>query len=244
MYLRQFLKHTLKLILPSFILKVRSRRLIAKIHQQYGALPAADVFINIYRKGAWGTVEDEPFCSGSGSAEKFAVAYAQWVNKFTAEKDVRSILDLGCGDFRVGRLLDVRRGMQYTGVDIVPDLIRHCQQRFQRPGIEFRCENIIDDNLPAAELCLIRQVLQHLSNQQIMKILKKCQKYVYLVITEEVYVGKDARPNLDKPHGPDIRTFDKSGVYVNKSPYSIPGRVVLEVPTSESTVIRTMFIEQ
>ena len=77
-----------------------------------------------------------------------------------------------------------------------------------------------------------------------MKIVEKCRNYRYLVITEDLYVGKDFSTNLDKPHGPDTRTFDKSGVYVDKPPYSLSGRVVLEVPTSASTVIRTILIER
>ena len=87
------------------------------------------------------------------------------------------------------------------------------------------------DNLPAAGLCLIRQVLQHLSNQEIAQILQNTRKYKYIIITEHYpppYLN--IIPNRDKPHGKDIRLDNDSGVYLNKPPYNIKiSEVLLDV---------------
>jgi hypothetical protein len=65
-----------------------------------------------------------------------------------------------------------------------------------------KCADIIEDKLPEGDLCLIRQVLQHLSNRQISRVLANCTKFPYLVVTEDVYSGPRVRVNLDIMHGP------------------------------------------
>lgn len=82
--------------------------------------------------------------------------------------------------FRVGRLICAQCDLRYVGVDAVPDLIAYNRSRFGGPQVEFRCTNLIDDELPDGELCLIRQVLQHLSNAEISRVLAKCAKYQYV----------------------------------------------------------------
>jgi len=96
--------------------------------------------------------------------------------------------------------------------------------------------------LPDGELCLIRQVFQHLSIAQISQVLDRCKKYKFVVITEEVYKGEGCRPNLDKPHGPDTRVFDRSGVYLDFSPFRLSNKAVLELPVSKRSVLRTSLV--
>lgn len=114
--------------------------------------------------------------------------------------------------------------VKYTGIDIVKPLIDKNNDLFGDEQINFECLNIIDDDLPDAELCLIRQVLQHLSNEQILKILQKIKKYKYVIITEH-YPAESVtvRHNIDKPHGEDTRIIDNSAVYLDKPPFNLLG---------------------
>jgi len=233
----------LKRFIPAALLRARKRRQWAQIRQHYAGLSVAEAFDKIYRSKAWGRLDDEAFYSGFGSDQEFAVPYTEWVTRFIIEHDVKNVVDLGCGDFRVGRLLCAANNVRYVGLDVVPDLISYNQSRFGREGVEFRGGNIIEDELPDGDLCLIRQVLQHLSNEEIVRVLAKCGKYRHLLITEEIYAGRRMRPNYDKPHAPDNRLYDRSGVYLDLPPYSLNHKVVLELNASSESVLRTSLVE-
>ena len=138
----------------------------------YKRLSVSEAFSDIYRTHAWGSFEDRPFCSGEGSIREEAVGpYCAMVRDFIAGNNIRRVVDLGCGDFAVGSRF-IGPAVHYVGIDVVPDLIHYNQEHFGAPGVEFRCINIIDDQLPHGDLCLLRQVLQHLSNAQILKTLQ------------------------------------------------------------------------
>jgi hypothetical protein len=243
------IRSVLKRFIPKDVLSVgksmRKQRAWLGIRRQYGELSVAEAFAETYRSKLWGEVEGEDFCSGGGSDQQFAVPYAAWVTRFIAERGVNTVVDLGCGDFRVGQRICSITPVRYVGVDIVPDLITRNNSRFGRNGVEFKCANIIEDELPDGDLCLIRQVLQHLSNAQISRVLANCAKFPYLLVTEDVYNGPGMRPNLDTQHGPDNRLFRHSGVYLDLPPYSLRTQNVLEVVCPDTnSVIRTSLIEK
>ena len=64
------------------------------------------VFSDIYEKSLWGESK-EKFCSGMGSSEVNSNEYVAWVNQFITDKKIQSVVDLGCGDFQVGRRLEL-----------------------------------------------------------------------------------------------------------------------------------------
>jgi SAM-dependent methyltransferase len=82
------------------------------------------------------------------------------------------VVDLGCGDFRVAQLF-VNDSIDYTGIDIVAPLIAHNEARFASHNVRFLCLDIISGELPDGDLCLLREVLQHLSNREITLVLQQ-----------------------------------------------------------------------
>ena len=103
--------------------------------------------------------------------------------------------------------------------------------------------NIVEDDLPEGDVCFVRQVFQHLSNGQIIRVLKKLKKYRGVYITEECPVKKNGvKPNLDKVHGADTRMHLNSGIFLSEAPFNLSKqalKVVLEVPYLAG-VIRTI----
>jgi SAM-dependent methyltransferase len=208
----------------------------------YKRLSVSEAFSDIYRSHAWGSVKDRPFCSGEGSIREEAVApYCAMVRDFIADNHLKHVVDLGCGDFAVGSRF-ISPAVHYVGIDVVPDLIRYNQEHFGTLGVEFRCINIIDDDLPQGDLCLVRQVLQHLSNAQILKTLKSLRRYRYVIATEHVYAGPGLRRNCDKPQGPGTRIPRRSGVFLESSPFNCPAKLMLEVPLTENQILRSVVI--
>lgn len=212
-------------------------------------MPTEQVFTEIYEKNKWGGVPGE-FCSGSGSSNAHVVsAYVSMlVERATREGFLdRTFVDLGCGDFRVGKHL-LPLCSHYVGVDIVKSLVQLNQKYFGSATTRFAHLDIVKDELPGGDVCFIRQVFQHLSNEQISAVLPKLRRYTWIFITEHYpHDNEEIRPNLDKVHGGDVRVYENSGVYLSEPPFCVPRQaleMVLEVPWGSSDrdgagVIRT-----
>jgi SAM-dependent methyltransferase len=234
----------LRALTPDFIRSWRARRLRARTQLHFKGLTNRETFSQIYSKKMWGGPEGE-FFSGSGSDSAFADVYVSAVREFLQQTGARRIVDLGCGDFRIGNR--IREGYEYTGVDVVPELVAAHDERFSNAHTSFQCLDITADPLPLGDVCLIRQVLQHLSNDEIARVLASASAYPFLVITEHFpAASRFTVPNLDKPHGPDIRTVDGSAVCIDAPPFNgVVDRVLCEVEVpSDRSVIRTVVIDQ
>src|SRR5215831_14317353 len=96
-------RQLIKRITPERLQILRVRWILARIRKQYATLSVAQAFDRIYRTEAWGATEGEAFCSGFGSEQKYAEPYVAWVKRFIDENRIRTVVDLGCGDFRIGR---------------------------------------------------------------------------------------------------------------------------------------------
>lgn len=200
-----------------------------------------ETFQYIYKNDKWGSEKsvDAPcdFYSGSGShAVELVDPYVSLVRKLIVEKKIRSIVDLGCGDFNIGSRISPFV-TDYTGCDIVPELIERNRKRFGGAGCEFVCLDIVDDELPAADLCLIREVFMHLSNEEVMQVLKKLRQYRYVLITETVVKSKEGR-NEDITHG------RYRGVSLNYPPFCITGTEMLRLKhpvAADSYVVSTLY---
>lgn len=211
-----------------------------RIH--YGKLPRDAAFAAIYSNGVWGRGE-EPFYSGPGSDDTFIRDYSRVIGDLVRSYCCRQIVDLGCGDFRVGRNILAATGCTYVGVDIVPGLIEYNTLRFSTERVSFRIADIVSDELPDGDLCLIRQVLQHLSNAEIQRVLERCRKYPLVVVTEHVSTGAGVVPNVDQVHGPDIRLYENSGVFLDKPPFCLKTERLTAMPYADgqelvSTLVR------
>jgi SAM-dependent methyltransferase len=219
---------------PVRLMSRRLRRLPADMKNMQRS--TKEVFTEIYAENIWGgrkphADEDFPFYSGPGSEEKAAHPYADCVNAFIAARGVQTVVDLGCGDFRIGSRI-ARPPLRYIGIDIVEPLIKANQERFANDFVEFHCLDIITGELPAGDLCLLREVLQHLSNAKIATILPKLKAFKWVIITEEQPGPSGSfKPNKDRPHGEESRSIWNSGVVLTAPPFNIPNVTpLLEVP--------------
>ena len=163
--------------------------------------------------------------------------------------NIRQITDLGCGDFWIMRnvlsvLAQNSYAFFYNGVDVVEDLIKHNSETFRHPCIKFHCMDAAQDDteLPFGDLLIIRQVLQHLSNSNIKKILSKTKDFKFILVTEHIYEGLDKIYNIDKAADENIRLGLRSGVYLEKPPYNFKNMVHLLKVQEGGGIIRSSLI--
>ncbi len=185
------------------------------------------VFSDIYASGAW-EGHGDGFYSGSGSDDELAEPYVDVIStELRGATEDEIVVDLGCGDFRVGRLLLRYLPTQYVGVDVVPKLVAHNQERFANDRVTFAHADITRDEIPDGDYCLVRQVFQHLSNAQVLGVLPKLRKFRRIFVTEGYPADETTViPNLDKVHGSDVRA-PASGLYFDQPPFNLSVRELL-----------------
>lgn len=191
-----------------------------------GTKSPAEVFSEIYQRNMWGGVVGE-FYSGPGSDDEFAEHFSDLVNTIIATHRVRSVVDLGCGDFRVGRRI-AGPEITYLGVDVVDALIKRNQSVFGRENVSFQCLDIVMDDLPLGDLCIVRQVLQHLSNSEVARVLAKLGRYRFAIVGEHHPApGRLKRPIWIGRRISIPASESNSGLFLELSPFSIKSASVL-----------------
>mgnify|MGYP001148191611 FL=1 len=130
------------------------------------------------------------------------------------------VVDLGCGDFNIGsQIFPLTK--KYYGIDIVKDLINFNKTKFNHSNLDFIKLNISNDDLPKGDICLVRQVLQHLSNKEISLFINNIiNKYKFLIITEILPIGK-FRANLNIETNFGTRLTYNSGVVLHQPPFNL-----------------------
>ncbi|CAJ1444026.1 unnamed protein product [Effrenium voratum] len=135
-------------------------------------------FSRIYSRGEW----DLEAQSGLGSREETTREFRSFLEDFLASEHIFSVCDAGCGHWPSGyqRFMDWRQ-VRYTGLDVVPYVVQENIQYFQdvahlqQHGLqsaEFLCADVSED-LPAADLLLVKDVLMHLPNRAVHDFLQK-----------------------------------------------------------------------
>ncbi len=181
--------------------------------------PTKDAMSQVYAQKLWGG--DASFYSGEGSHNTEIIQpYLETVKTFLSSfESPLLVCDLGCGDFNVGKEL-VEFTKKYIAVDIVPELIDYNKLKFQQKNLEFHCLDIAEDALPVADCIILRQVLQHLSNAEILNIVEKLSDYKLVILTEHLPNG-DFRSNVDIISGQGTRLKKGSGVDLLAAPFNL-----------------------
>lgn len=199
---------------------------------------------DIYLNKRWGGKKYD-FYSGFGSHSKKVVKpYVRVVRGFLdSHQNKLVVCDIGCGDFNVGSQL-VAHAKAYFAVDVVEELIIRNKELFKDDKLTFDCVDIINEQLPIGDCVLIRQVLQHLSNDDIKKIIPKLQKFKYAIVTEHL-PKKEFIANKDKTTGVNIRLSRGSGIVLHQEPFNLKAKRTTEILRKHYNkgVITTMLYE-
>ena len=181
--------------------------------------PTKDAMSQVYELNLWGT-NNSDFYSGEGSYDPSIVnPYLDVLISFLKSfKTPLSVTDLGCGDFNIGKEL-VKYASHYMAVDIVEGLIVRNKKHFKIENLEFQCLDITKDELPFGECAIVRQVLQHLSNDEVDNVVKKLADFKYVILTEHI-PEENFIPNKDIISGQGIRLKKKSGLNLLAQPFN------------------------
>jgi SAM-dependent methyltransferase len=133
-------------------------------------------FEEIYAKNEW------RHGSGEGSRPENTRGYVAFLEEFLMARDIRSVVDMGCGDWQFSK--DIRWGAaRYLGLDVVGPVIRKNRRKYAKDGVSFRLYSGNPMDLPTADLLIVKDVLQHLSDQNVMEFLPYLRRFKYALIT-------------------------------------------------------------
>ncbi len=133
------------------------------------------IFEQVYRDSVWGAG------SGTGSSDAATRPYRRFLQDFLRRHRIRSVVDIGCGDWRFSQLIDWS-GVDYLGLD-ASETALGLARRFERPGVSFRCADVTRDDLPPADLLIAKDVLQHWSRADILKLLPQLSRFRHALVT-------------------------------------------------------------
>lgn len=180
-----------------------------KRKKEFGGKPVKDVFTSIYERNLWG---DSTSISGAGSNDEQTRHLREMLPEILKKYSVRSLLDIPCGDFywmaQTHLPID-----EYTGGDIVKDLIEKNIQKYGGPGKKFLSLDLLQDPLPKADLIFCRDCLVHLSYDHIWLALSNVARSEATYFLTTVF---PTRENID------ITTGNWRPLNLMKAPFGLP----------------------
>lgn len=162
------------------------------------ALPTsrAEAFERVYEAGLWGTNEAGVANSGTGSTVALTVVYRAYLQDFLKQHDIHSVVDAGCGDWEFSRVMDWS-GIDYKGYDLVPSIVEEDRKRYGAPDRQFFVADVVEADLPPADLLICKHVLQHLPNRDVSRFLKQLPKYKHALFVDGIDGETLTAPNVD-----------------------------------------------
>ena len=131
------------------------------------------------------------------------------ITEIIKELNIKSVLDAGCYTRPWIKEVDLA-GASYKAIDVSPLVVKDCNANF--PDIDCKVANVIKDKLPKVDLIICRDVLVHLSNENILKaipnLLKSCK---YILMT-----------TFDNTENVDIENGNWRPLDLTKEPFNMP----------------------
>ena len=205
--------------------------LVAALVFSYFAIDAVnrqlltDTFNRIYAEGTWGTNVAGKGTSGTGSTLEITREYRAYVEEFMKKHSVKSVVDAGCGDWSFSSAMDWGDA-SYLGVDIASDVIAAVRNKHEKGRVKFQVGDITDE-LPAAELLISKDVLQHLSNELVHKFIRnnlRKGKYKWVILTNDR--GSENR---------DVASGGYRAIDLAAPPFEVRGLVDLPIKFGDET---------
>lgn len=188
---------------------------VRAVRRLYADVFAQRVFTTIYRENQW---DDADSRSGSGSTLVATARLRVALPDILREHGIRTMLDVPCGDFHWMRTVELGR-VEYTGADIVPDVIAANAARWAQPGRRFVVLDASRDPIPRADLILCRDLFIHLSSARIHRVLEAFRASGATWLAASTYTNC--------PTNQDVRTGSYRAVNMQAAPFHFPAPTLL-----------------
>ena len=192
-----------KLFISRFIQKYLNQNFVRKF-----------IFYLIYKTNHWNRYQkinkNNILVSGPGSIPGSIQTknIIDNLDSFIKKNNIKSILDMPCGDFSwMQDLIKKNNYINYTGYDIVEDIIFYNNKKYSKNNISFFCKDIVNEtNFNNFDLVFIRDFFIHIDYVSINKILDNikrskvkfvaCSNNNNAINNKDIAVGQHRKINL------------------------------------------------
>ena len=120
----------------------------------------------------WKNKKDRESSSGIGSSMQITKVLREELIRFISENDIQSMADIPCGDFNWMQHV-VSAKLDYTGFDIVDNMIARNQELFESKNIHFYSLDLFNQSLEGNyDVIFSRDFFVHFMPEEIIKLLK------------------------------------------------------------------------
>jgi hypothetical protein len=148
------------------------------------------IFTNIYESAIWGDNQHKEYkgTSGGGSDVDYnIITYIPFLKKFISDNNIKTVVDLGSGDFRCGPLIYDSLDIQYFGYDTYGKVVAynssiHSPPKYNFTHMDFHTKK---EEIISGDLCILKDVLQHWTMEEIYTFLDYIvtnKKFKYILI--------------------------------------------------------------
>lgn len=127
-----------------------------------------DKFNEIYDINYWASDESR---SGGGSTMASSQYVRKWIPKIVKSLDIKSILDIPCGDMNWMHTIVPEMDVDYVGADVSSRAIDDNKKKY--PMLQFLELNAYEDDIPKVDLIISRDFLQHIPTAHAERVLEK-----------------------------------------------------------------------
>lgn len=148
------------------------------------------IFTKVYETKLWGNNNSTEYSGSSGGGSDIDFnkdKYVPFLKSFITDYHIQSVVDLGCGDFRIGKLLYDDLNVTYHGYDTYKKVVDYNSKQYPLPKYSFThldfCNN--KDIIINGDLCILKDVIQHWSLDNIYTFLDYIitnKKFKYILI--------------------------------------------------------------
>ena len=157
------------------------------------------IFTNVYENNIWGNNNIDNYSGSSGEGSSITYnknSYVPFIRQFIMINNIKTICDLGCGDFRCGKLLYDDLNVSYTGYDTYNKIIQynstqHANNKYNFIHLDFFTYK---EDIISGDLCILKDVIQHWSLDNIYTFLDyliESKKFKFIILCNYCHQRKD-----------------------------------------------------
>ena len=168
----------------------------------------------IYKNKYWQNIDNGSLSGAGSNLDISTEKLSKELPSFFKTYKISSILDLPCGDWKWMSTMDFQH-VNYIGCDVVKEMIEDNSKLYARDNVKFMVKSLIDDDLPKADIIIVRDLLVHLDTSDILKCLANIKRndFEYIAITNY--------PTLKSQHKDKLLGDKWRPINLSKEPFSL-----------------------
>jgi hypothetical protein len=149
-----------------------------------------EAFTGVYENCKWGHNHNPAYSGSSGGGSDIDYnkdTYVPFLRSLITDNNITHITDLGCGDFKCGKILYDDLDITYVGYDTYKKIVDYNSTQFSLPKYSFKHLDFCNqkESITNGELCILKDVMQHWPLSDIYNFLDylvESKKFKYILI--------------------------------------------------------------